>query len=322
MTEKMRDGVYYPNFDLMRLLLAIEVAFVHAWFMTDSKFNWAGYIMAVPSFLAISGFLVLKSYEDSSSWRAFMRKRALRILPALLFSMLVCWILFDGFAVYNSFLNWITGGIYTLPGVANGPLWSLAWEEIAYASLAVLWMLGAYRKPAVIWLLLMISFVIVHLGRSLDPHTQIILFLLPSFFIGNLAYLHRAILLRTQPLVPWIFLLAVINGARIPYFNQLLQLSPVGFQAFAVVWVAIAGLKVVPFRFPDISYGVYIFHMPIIIYLVRQGIAVTPEEMALWLPVPLLFTCLVSWYLIEKPALKMKSSIKTPKDVELIASEN
>lgn len=237
-----------------------------------------------------------------------MKKRVLRIFPALLFSMLVCWLLFDKFAVCNSFLNWATGGIYTLPGVANGPLWSLAWEEVAYASLAVLWMLGAYRKPAVIWLFLMISFVIVHLGRSLDSHTQIILFLLPSFFIGNLVYLYRAIFLKVHSLIPWVFLLVVINGARIPYFNQLLQLSPVGFQAFAVVWVAVAGLKVVPFRFPDISYGVYIFHMPIIIYLVREKIAVTPKEMALWLPVPLLLTCLFSWYLIEKPALKRKAS--------------
>ena len=306
--EKSNDTIYYPNFDLMRLLLAIEVAFVHAWFMTDANFDWAGYIMAVPAFLAISGFLVLKSYEDCPSWRIFMKKRVLRIFPALLFSMLVCWLLFDKFAVCNSFLNWATGGIYTLPGVANGPLWSLAWEEVAYASLAVLWMLGAYRKPAVIWLFLMISFVIVHLGRSLDSHTQIILFLLPSFFIGNLVYLYRAIFLKVHSLIPWVFLLVVINGARIPYFNQLLQLSPVGFQAFAVVWVAVAGLKVVPFRFPDISYGVYIFHMPIIIYLVREKIAVTPKEMALWLPVPLLLTCLFSWYLIEKPALKRKAS--------------
>lgn len=312
MAKEIHSSGYYPNFDLMRLLLAIEVAFVHAWYMTDPKFNWAGYIMAVPAFLAISGFLVLKSYEDSPSWKTFMKKRALRIFPALIFSMVLCWILFDWFAVYNSLLNWITGGIYTLPGVANGPLWSLAWEELAYTSLAILWMLGAYRKPAIIWLMLIASFVIVHLGRSLDPHSQIILFLLPSFFIGNLAYLHRAYILKVHAIVPWIFLLIVINGARIPYFNHLLQLSPVGFQAFAVVWVAVAGLRLIPFRFPDISYGIYIFHMPIIIYLVQEKIALTPKEMALWLPLPLILTCLFSWYLIEKPALKFKASFPSP----------
>lgn len=296
----------YPNFDLLRLLLAVEVAFVHGWAMTDVAFNWAGYIMAVPAFLAISGFLVLKSYEESGSWGIFIRKRALRLFPALVVSMILCWALFDWFALYNSFLNWITGGLYTLPGVANGPLWSLMWEEIAYLCLALLWLVGAYKHRTIIWLLLAASFAVVYWGRVLDGHTQMILFLLPSFFIGNLAYLHRSTLLKVNPIIPWVLLFAVIFNYRIPYFNQLVQLSPVGFQAFAVVWVGMVGLKAIPFRFPDISYGVYIYHMPIVIYLIRHDIATTTTDMAIWLPLPLLAVCLASWYLVEKPALKLK----------------
>lgn len=296
----------YPNFDLLRLLLAVEVAFVHGWAMTDVAFNWAGYVMAVPAFLAISGFLVLKSYEESGSWSVFIRKRALRLLPALVVSMILCWVLFDWFALYNSFLNWITGGLYTLPGVANGPLWSLMWEEIAYLCLALLWIVGAYKHHEVIWLLLAASFVLVYWGRVLDGHAQIILFLLPSFFIGNLAYIHRHILLRVNPIIPWVVLFAVIFYYRIPYFGELVQLSPVAFQAFAVVWVGMVGVKVIPFQFPDISYGVYIYHMPIVIYLIRHDFATTTNDMAIWLPLPLLTVCLASWYLVEKPALKLK----------------
>ncbi|MBC3207667.1 acyltransferase [Pseudomonas sp. SWRI111] len=301
----------YPNFDLLRLLLAVEVAFVHGWAMTDTAFNWAGFIMAVPAFLAISGFLVLKSYEESGTWGVFIRKRALRLLPALLVSLILCWVLFDWFAVYNSLLNWVTGGLYTLPGVANGPLWSLMWEEIAYVCLALLWMAGAYKHRAIIWLLLAMSFAIVYWARVLDGHTQMILFLLPSFFIGNLAYLHRTSLLKVHPVIPWCLLFAVIFSYRIPYFGQLVQLSPVGFQAFAVVWVGMAGLNAAPFRFPDISYSVYIYHMPIVIYLIRHDIATTTSSMALWLPLPLLAICLASWYLVEKPALKLKPPGKT-----------
>lgn len=265
--------------------------------------------MAVPAFLAISGFLVLKSYEDSGSWRIFIRKRALRLLPALVCSMLLCWMLFDFRAAYNSFLNWISGGLYTLTGVANGPLWSLAWEELAYAMLALLWMLGAYKRKIIIWLLLAVSLVIVYLSRSLAPHIQIIIFLLPAFFIGNIAYLYRDVLLRVNSFVPWLLLLAVINKKYIPYFNDLVMLCEVAFQAFAVVWVGIAGFKMVPFKFPDISYGLYIFHMPIILYLVNAKIATTTQEMALWLPLPLLVCCLASWYLVEKPALKLKVAL-------------
>ncbi|WP_127806313.1 acyltransferase family protein [Hydrogenophaga sp. NH-16] len=209
----------YPNFDLLRLLLALEVVVVHAWNETDRNFSWAGFIMAVPAFLAISGFLVLKSYEDSGSWRSFAKKRALRILPALMVSLLLCWALFDTFAVFNSLLNWLTGGLYTLPGVANGPLWSLAWEELAYTLLAVLFAAGAYRKPLLIWTLFACSLYIVHLGRGLQPWFQMILLLLPAFFIGNLAYLHRDILNRVHPVVPWAFLFLVMFGSGCPYFS-------------------------------------------------------------------------------------------------------
>jgi len=236
-----------------------------------------------------------------------MKKRALRLLPALIASFVLCWILFDWFAVYNSVLNWLTGGLYTLPGVANGPLWSLAWEELAYLCLALLWMAGAYRHPLLIWLLLTIAGTIAILAHRLNPHTQVIMYLAPAFLIGNLAYLHRHWLLRTPPYVPWLFLLAVIGNSHIPGFGTLVSKSPILFQAFAVVWVGMAGFKLIPFHFPDISYGLYIYHMPLILYLVRNEWATTPSQMAVLLPVPLLLLCVGSWYLIEKPALRLKT---------------
>jgi peptidoglycan/LPS O-acetylase OafA/YrhL len=302
----------YPNFDLLRLLLAVEVAVVHAWYETDPKFDWPGFIMAVPAFLAISGVLVLKSYDETGSWRLFVVKRLLRILPALAVSMLLCWALFDLFAVGNSMLNWLTGGIFTLPGVANGPLWSLAWEELAYALLAVLWTCGAYRRPWIIWSLLAAAFLGVHLGKGLRPHDQMILMLAPAFFIGNLAYLHRRILLKTPSLVPWAFLFAVICADSLPWFRDLVRLSPVAFQSFAVVWVGMAGACAAPFRFPDLSYGIYIFHMPLILYLVRSKLVTTTAEIALVLPLPLLAIAMLSWRFVEEPALRRKPKARAP----------
>lgn len=300
----------YPNFDLLRLLLAVEVAVVHAWYETDPKFDWPGFIMAVPAFLAISGVLVLKSYDETGSWRVFAVKRLLRILPALAVSMVLCWALFDLFAVGNSLLNWLTGGLYTLPGVANGPLWSLAWEELAYAILAVLWTLGAYRRPILIWGLLAASFVAVQAGRGLRPHDQMILMLAPAFFIGNLAYLHRQALLKSPPLLPWLFLGAVVVADRLPWFRDCVAMSPVAFQAFAVVWVGMAGARLVPFRFPDLSYGIYIFHMPIILFLRRNELVDSTAEIALALPLPLLAVAMLSWRFVEEPALRRKPTTR------------
>ena len=296
----------YPNFDLLRLLLALEVTVAHAGYISVEAHEWAGFIMAVPAFLAISGFLVLKSYEESGAWSVFIRKRALRLLPALLLSFVLCWVLFDGVVLYNSAIIWITGGLITPIGPSNAPMWSLAWEELAYLCLALLWMAGAYKRPTVIWMLFVASLVIVDAGKVLHPSRQIILFLMPAFFIGNLAYLHRKVLMKVHPIIPWALLLAVIFNSKFPLLNQIVSFSPVSFQAFSVVWVGMAGLRLIPFQFPDISYGLYIYHWPIALYLRRSGIASTSHEIALWLPIPLLIFCLASWYLLEKPALRLK----------------
>ncbi len=303
-TEK-RTG-RYPNFDLLRLLLAAEVAFVHAWAAVDESFDWAGYVMAVPAFLAISGFLVLQSYSESGSWRVFIRKRALRLLPALLLALLLSYVLLGKEVMFNSVLTWLSGGLYTPSGSTNGPLWSLAWEELAYLLLAVLWLLGAYKLPFWIWLLWFVSIMLVWATSHLAPHRQIIFFLAPAFFTGNLMFLYRRHLLDVQPLIPWLAFYIMLQWRFVPDAQLFGGASLLLVQAFAVVWVGMAGLKVVPFRFPDISYGVYIFHMPIIQYLYfKQGVD-SLNTMLIVGGCLLLPFCLASWYGLEKPALRFK----------------
>jgi peptidoglycan/LPS O-acetylase OafA/YrhL len=306
-TNVTAETRYYPNFDILRLLLAAEVVFDHARYYLNPNSIWDAPVMAVPAFLAISGFLVLKSFGDSGSWLVFLRKRALRILPALALSMVLCLFLFNWFAVYNSLLNWLTGGIYTLNGVANGPLWSLAWEELAYVLLAVLWALGAYRKPWCIWALLVAALYVVHRGRHEDPHLQIILFLGPAFFTGNLMFLYRKALLKVNQIIPWLFMAACVFNGHIPVFNKLVAMSPVMFQSASIVWVGMAGLRIIPFKFPDLSYGIYIYHVPIILFLIGNGWVTSGYSMALLLSFPLIGLSVASWYLVEKPALRLKN---------------
>lgn len=301
----------YPNFDLLRLFLAVEVAAVHVWATVDPGFQWNAFVMAVPAFLAVSGFLVLQSYSESGSWKAFIRKRALRILPALLLSFVLCWVLFDWAATWNSILNWATGGLFTLQGWANGPLWSLGWEELAYLLLALLWMFGAYRRPFWIWLLLLLSIGFVWSAAKLDGHTRIIFFLWPAFFIGNLMYLYRGRLLTVSPIVPWIVFYVMLQWRFVPDAALFGAAALLVVQAFSVVFVGMAGAKLIPFRFPDLSYGIYIFHYPIVQYLYwKQGITSLPE-LSLWTAVLVIVFSLLSWYLVEKPALRFKTARQT-----------
>lgn len=301
---------HYPNFEILRLLLALEVVLAHIFFVGKIESVLDKIIPAVPAFLAISGFLVLQSYEGSKGWIHFMWKRVLRIIPALAVSLLLALFVWGWRETLNSILNWLTGGLYQLEGVnANGPLWSLMWEEAAYATLALLWIFGAYQKKWPIWGLLGLSMLSMwRFGPYLSGHYQIILALPITFFIGNLCYLYRARLVAVPPLVPLLMLVAVLG-----YDGKLLGWPGVqvsfALQAFAVVWFGMCGPTLWPhfrsFKLPDVSYGIYVYH-----YIFLSGVyarfATTKFELVF---LTLVFTFgfgVLSWYLVERPALRYK----------------
>src|SRR5262249_46962150 len=133
-----------------------------------------------------------------------------------------------------------------------------------------------------------------------------VFFLGPAFLIGNLAYLYRDVLARHAGGVPWAALFVAIEWRHVPDSQWMGGVTLLIVQAFAVVWVGMAGTKLIPFGFPDISYGVYIYHFPLIMALKPALGITTLAEMLLALGVTLIPVCLASWYLIEAPALARK----------------
>ena len=78
------------NFDLLRLLAALQVAEVHSIAILKPTGYFARLLEAgldrfpgVPIFFVISGVLISKSYEHSDSLRDYLRNRCLRIFPGL-----------------------------------------------------------------------------------------------------------------------------------------------------------------------------------------------------------------------------------------------
>jgi peptidoglycan/LPS O-acetylase OafA/YrhL len=78
------------NFDLLRLLAALQVAVVHVIGAVKPTGHAARLLAAgldrfpgVPIFFVISGILISKSYERSDSLRDYLRNRCLRIFPGL-----------------------------------------------------------------------------------------------------------------------------------------------------------------------------------------------------------------------------------------------
>lgn len=304
----LNTSIRYPSFDLIRLLLAVEVVVVHTWASLDPNFNWPGFIRAVPAFLAVSGFLVLKSFANTGSWTVFARKRALRIFPALIISLLLGYVLFDYTFLINSLIVWVTGGLM-MPPHTNSALWSLAWEELAYAVLAILWALGAYKRPVYIWLLLAAASVMSWKITTLpiNPYYHVLSYLAPAFFTGNLMFLHQERLMRLGSVLPWVCLVVVCLWTYIPIPGIGGDMAPSVMQAFAVVWAGMAGAKLIPSKIPDLSYGMYVYHIPMILFLNATYKPENPLLTGLILTAALVTFSTASWYLVEKPALRLKN---------------
>jgi peptidoglycan/LPS O-acetylase OafA/YrhL len=283
----------YPMFDYLRLFLALSVVLGHVMLSRHENWAWLGWLLPippVPAFLAISGFVILGSMERSTIGR-FWWRRSLRILPALLASFVMVWILAGGAAVHRSFINYLTGGVVVPPGGVNGPLWSLGWEELTYAALSVLWPLGAYRHRWFLW----VAVSITSFGLVVFPGIHEALRAVPAlafeFVLGNLAYAYRIHLFK---LTPWWALPAFILVAISIHLEFLSEDVRGSFAiALSCPLVLLLGMNVKLKSIPDdYSYGCYIYHWP----LLTHGL--------IWL-LPLVLWVSRRW--IEKPALSLKN---------------
>jgi peptidoglycan/LPS O-acetylase OafA/YrhL len=156
----------HNNFDLLRLLAAMQVAYFHAVFhlrvpvgeVVQGIHKVLDFFPGVPIFFVISGFLISKSYERSRSFGSYARNRFLRVYPGLwvAFAALVVLLgahrVLDAAAVTRApFLAWIaaqlTVGQFFNPdmvrgfgvGTPNGSLWTIPVEIGFYLLVPILY---------------------------------------------------------------------------------------------------------------------------------------------------------------------------------------
>ncbi len=158
--KKDRDN----NFDLIRLIAAIQVFVMHAVVYLNIPVSpyileIADWFPGVPIFFMISGYLVLSSFVRSPSSYQYFRNRALRIFPGLWVCLLLTFIfvairgdLADTNTILRSIFWFIANGtIFQFAGaigtgVANGPLWSISSELQFYILLPLFGVLLSYFK--------------------------------------------------------------------------------------------------------------------------------------------------------------------------------
>lgn len=328
------------NFDLLRLIFAATVAFVHAYELSGYEpLSWIPQILssdvAVKSFFVVSGFLIFMSYERSSSLASYASKRVRRIYPAYftvvtLAAFGLVFVSTESAGNYFSpewakylaanlvFLNFLQP---TLPGVfelnrytaVNGALWTLKVEVMFYISVPVfVHLFRKFSEGKILAVTYFLSVIYTLLMTWLAGQTGNDLFAelgrqLPgqlSYFMAGAFFYYRLPFFEKNAVV---FLGAGVLTLLANHFYPLPFLEPFALAAVVVFFGLF--LYVGRFgRYGDFSYSIYILHFPIIQIFLQYGwLSKTPW---LYLAAVLSLTLAAGfamWHLVEKRFLLRSS---------------
>nr|WP_181035694.1 acyltransferase [Clavibacter michiganensis] len=330
------------SLNAIRLGLAAAVIVSHSWLVNGLGLppmvggTDAG-LVAVAGFFGISGYLVSASRLRSSSLRAYLWRRFLRIYPAFVVVLVVTAFVFAPLSTIvdgRSTIDWRGAGEYVLnnaalfvrqlgvpdtlsnnpyPFVWNLPLWTLFYEAICYLVLGLLVSVaaGRFRGPIVAVLLALTTS--ISLGFELAPGLIASPVLesavsLGSFFLaGSLIYFYRRTIPSSAVLAGAAVLLAVVCTV-LGVFSPLAAL-PTGYLLLYVSGV-MTPLSAVGRR-NDISYGMYIYGFPVqqglVLFLGGLTVPIWAfAVLAVAFTVPFAWA---SWLAIESPASRLRGLV-------------
>lgn len=297
----------------------------------------------VPTFFFISGYLIGGSYQRTHhrGVGAFFRNRFLRIYPGLIACVLLATasVALTGYFRQNQvgmsqLLPWVIGQATILQfynpdfmrsygaGVLNGALWTITVELQFYVLVPLLYLL-LKRAPRLFGAVFMAS-----LGLNLYLHNLAdgtllwtkLLYVsfapwLYMFLFGFLLAYQQTIAQSVRRLrfdVLLLVYIASMNFIGDYTSNAQNAINPLAFFCLACMILKVA---TVPLALPDrvasfldrndFSYGLYLYHMPVINALLFLGVfsVVTSAAMAVGLS---LCAAAFSWYAVERPALRYK----------------
>lgn len=335
------------NFNLIRMIAACGVLVSHAYPIAlgpsaiqplEALLGFTLGDVSVLIFFAVSGLLITQSFLRSRSFARWCMARVLRIFPALIVvTTLTALILGPGVttlasSAYFSDLNTYTYILrnstmaflqYPLPGVfesnpwardVNGSLWTLFYEMVCYAGVAVFGLIGAFSKGAVsraALAVLVAAFVALWIAEARDVlHTRLAnLFHLGLPFAVGAVFFHfrQRIVLRLWIAIVMSLIVAATLGTAI--FPQLFVIA-LTYWTFYLAYVPSGAVRSYN-ELGDYSYGMYVYAFPVqqtVTYMLGDVTPVTNMLIAF----PITLACAAaSWYVIEKPALSLKQRRRT-----------
>lgn len=318
----------------MNVVLAGKAGFLLEFFMRAFP--------GVSVFFMISGFLITNSFLHKSEWKRYAFNRFLRIYPALwvclLFTLLN--LVVNGFVNKDTiftkeFVIWFVGQLtffqqYTPAffrgygnGCPNGSLWTIPVEVSFYVLLPLLFIifrnLFSKQSFSVLFTVLLCLSYILH-GLYYDTESSNMLMkvfsysLIPHFWyfaLGSLFCLHFNKLysfIRGRFLIFFaVYFVMYISGELFTgwgILNLILLKAALCLCVFSFAF-SFPGLSGTLINREDISYGTYLYHMPVINIFLHHHLE------GKWLYVIIIFILTwflasLSWKYIEKPALTLK----------------
>ena len=327
------------NLNLIRLMAASAVALSHSYNFTgqlpsEPLYKWTGSLtfgyLSVFIFFVISGLLVAQSYERTQSIVGFIAARAIRLYPALIVVLVISAYFLGPFFTTLSLSDYLSNhevrryvednilfkqrgdlpGVFRdgglTPGV-NGSLWSLRYEAYAYLLLLLCGISGLISKRPVFNAFVALSLLLYAkepLGSLLIPGAWPTFIYVPfiGFVVGMLIYVNRAqidckISYAIIALILYIWLknhqwVHLIFAVTIGYVTLTL-----GFHQWLQLHIPLPN---------DYSYGIYLYAFPVQQVITRTMSVQSPMLLFVLTMLLTLPLAMVSWHVVEKPALRLK----------------
>lgn len=339
--------VFSPQINALnawRLALAIGVILWHSWPLTgrDMAYAPAAQLLNqtwVDGFFALSGFLITGSWLRTPRLRQYFLARGLRIFPGLWVCLLIVAFVIAPVAVTiqgesarklltstapieyvlnNSVLNVfyldIAGTPHGVPwsGVWDGPLYTLVFEVICYLAVAGL---GVARLASRRWVS-PVAFTLALCGSLLFsfPTRAELGATLPQMISRfALMFAAGAVMYHFQDVIPARWSLVGVGVVIVLVAGLLPNYRVVAAIPLAYV-VIVSGSLIHHTRFnlrTDLSYGTYIYAWPVQQLLVVCGLGfLHPIVFAIVAALATLPLAALSWFLVEKRALSLKSNLR------------
>jgi peptidoglycan/LPS O-acetylase OafA/YrhL len=334
------------NFDLLRLLAAMQVLILHAIehlniFGLDGARKILSYFPGVLMFFTISGFLIFSSFDRNKDIKKYFINRFLRLFPALWLCFLITLVLllFFNIIAYSDIFSWtIIKWIFTQVtvfqfwtpdvlrswgvGTPNGSLWTIPVELQFYIFLPLIILLFKkirLVKKFLFFIIFSLAFSFYISSNQGMPDTLIIKLLgvsivpyLYCFLTGSMMYLFWEKIKKLIEGIALYWLLFYIIFNLI--FNIKPSYTPVNLQLISNLLLSIVTISLA-YTLPkfslflkgnDISYGMYIYHMLVINALIEFGYLGDVKYLFLTIIITTAISSL-SWFLIEKKALQYKN---------------